>query len=260
MGQTPAARPCQLRQKAAALGPCAKLHTHWVTVPPSLSSGCLSPSMAAPQAGGSQPLGHPQSDTPGQGKGQAAVVCQGNCTSGKSLPEISNTAALLLLCKYTSGNDSQSSLIPRAPQHCAPTAACNGSAPQLDITGPKTHQRDVLLCATTDSLFTHHHKHNLYSTHILSLERKYMHILIEIKIQTYCKKLNRAPARCAMGTLLSGRTEEESKKYSVRGLLPLCTLTVHCQKYSHLFITQYIEQFSELQWKTNQIKKPNKIQ
>lgn len=78
--------------------------------------------------------------------------------------------------------------------------------------GLETHQRDVLVCATTDSLFTHHHKHNLYSTHILSLERKYIHILIEIKIQTYCKKLNRATARCAVGTLLSVRTDEESKK------------------------------------------------
>lgn len=74
MGQTPAARPCQLRQKAAALGPVPH-HTPWVTVPSSLSAGCLSPSMAAPQAGGSQPLAHPQCDTPSQEKGQAAVVC-----------------------------------------------------------------------------------------------------------------------------------------------------------------------------------------
>lgn len=63
-------------------------------------------------------------------------------------------------------------------------------------------------------------RHNLYSTHIFPLERKYLHMLIEIKIQTYCKKLNRAAARCAMGSLLSVRTEGESKKYSLRGLLP----------------------------------------
>lgn len=112
------------------------------------------------------------------------------------------------------------------------------------------HIRDVLACATSDSLFTHLHKHNLYSTHMFSSERKYLHILIEIKIQTYCKKLNRAAVRCAVGTLLSVRAEEESKKYSLRGLLPLCTSTVRCQKYSHLFTTHSIEQFSEVQWKT----------
>lgn len=55
---------------------------------------------------------------------------------------------------------------------------------------------------------------------LFPLERKYLHMLIEIKIQTYCKKLNRAAARCAMGSLLSVRTEGESKKYSLRGLLP----------------------------------------
>lgn len=109
----------------------------------------------------------------------------------------------------TSGNDSQSSLTPRAPQCCA---ACNGPAPHLDTVWAWKHIRGMSLSVLQLTPFSHHHKHNLYSTHILSLERKYIHILIEIKIQTYCKKLNRATARCAVGTLLSVRTDEESKK------------------------------------------------
>lgn len=98
--------------------------------------------------------------------------------------------------------------------------------------------------------------------HTLSLERKYIHILIEIKIQTYCKKLNKAAARCAMGTLLSVRTEEESKKiflaWSPTPLHIDCALP---EILPHVYNTVYRTIFrTSMENQPDKKKKPTKIQ